>query len=86
MAFVAGMNTALGLLITYCFKRADFPWVAVWEENQGIAAVPWRQQTRAEGLEFSTTPLPVARRESYMSGRLLGSPHRHSSQRVGREP
>ena len=74
IGFVAAVNRKLGLLIAYCFKRQDFPWVAVWEENRGIAAAPWKQRTQTRGLEFSTTPLPVLRREAYVSGRLFGEP------------
>jgi len=68
------VNGKLGLIIAYCFKRSDFPWVAIWEENLGIAAPPWKQRTRARGLEFSTTPLPVLRREVVFSGQLFGEP------------
>ena len=74
MGFVAAVNAKLGLLIAYCFKRSDFPWVAIWEENMGIAAPPWKQRTRARGLEFSTTPLPVLRRDAFLSGRLFDEP------------
>jgi hypothetical protein len=74
VGFVAAVNPKLGLLIAYCFKRRDFPWVAIWEENLGIAAPPWKQRTRARGLEFSTTPLPVLRRDTFLSGRLFDEP------------
>lgn len=74
VGFVAAVNPKLGLLIAYCFKRRDFPWVAIWEENLGIAAPPWKQRTRARGLEFSTTPLPVLRRDAFLSGRLFDEP------------
>ncbi len=74
VGFVAAVNPKLGLLIAYCFKRSDFPWVAIWEENMGIAAAPWKQRTRARGLEFSTTPLPVLRRDAFFSGQLFGEP------------
>ena len=74
VGFVAAVNPKLGLLIAYCFKRRDFPWVALWEENMGIAASPWKQRTRARGLEFSTTPLPVLRRDAFLSGRLFDEP------------
>jgi hypothetical protein len=74
IGFVAAMNRKSGLLIAYCFKRSDFPWVAIWEENRGIAAAPWKQRTQARGLEFSTTPLPVLRREAFLSGRLFDEP------------
>ena len=74
VGFVAAVNHKLGLFIAYCFKRSDFPWVAIWEENLGIAAPPWKQRTRARGLEFSTTPLPVLRRDAFLSGRLFDEP------------
>jgi hypothetical protein len=73
--FVAALNKQLGLLLAYCFRRVDFPWVALWEENKAIEAVPWRSETVALGLEFSTTPLPVSRRENFtMGGPLFGVP------------
>jgi hypothetical protein len=74
LGYVAAVNHKLGLLIAYCFKRTDFPWVAIWEENLGIAAPPWKLRTRARGLEFSTSPLPVPRREAFFSGRLFDEP------------
>jgi hypothetical protein len=72
--FVAAVNSRLGLLIAYCFRRCDFPWVAVWEEHHAISAPPWRQREQARGLEFTTTPLPVLRRESFALGPLFGQP------------
>jgi hypothetical protein len=74
IGFIAAVNKSLCLCLVYCFTRKDFPWVAVWEENQGITAMPWKQRTQARGLEFSTTPLPVHRRESFLSGKVLGEP------------
>jgi hypothetical protein len=72
IGFVTAVNRKLGLLIAYCFRREDFPWVAIWEENRGIAAPPWNGETQARGLEFSTTPLPMLRRDSFLAGRLFG--------------
>jgi hypothetical protein len=74
LGFVAALNRRLKLLIAYCFKRSDFPWIAIWEENMGIAAAPWKQRTRARGLEFSSTPLPLLRREAFLAGRLFDEP------------
>jgi len=73
--FIAAVNRRLQLLIVYCFRRVDFPWVALWEENRAIEAVPWRGETVALGLEFGTTPLPVSRRENFTAvGPLFGVP------------
>lgn len=74
LGFVAAVNRKLGLLIAYCFKRSDFPWVAIWEENRAIAASPWKKRTQTRGLEFSSTPLPLLRREAFLSGRLFDEP------------
>jgi hypothetical protein len=73
--FVAAINRRLHLLIAYGFRRADFPWMTLWEENKAIEAVPWRSRTLALGLEFGTTPLPVSRRENFTAGGpLFGVP------------
>ena len=74
LGFVAALNNRHHVLIGYCFRRSDFPWVAVWEENRAIAAAPWKRQTEARGLEFGSTPLPLLRRESFARGPLFGAP------------
>lgn len=68
--YVCGLNTKHRLLIGYCFRREDFPWVAVWEENRAISAAPWQKRTEARGLEFGTTPIPSTRRDSFRRGSL----------------
>jgi hypothetical protein len=72
--FVSALNTRHRLLIAYCFRRADFPWVAVWEENQARREPPWKGRSQARGLEFSSTPFPVGRREAFANGPLFGTP------------
>ncbi len=75
LGFVAALNLRERMLIAYCFPRRDFPWVAVWEENCAITAAPWNRRTQARGLEFGTTPLPLARRENFLTGGpLFGVP------------
>jgi hypothetical protein len=69
--YIAALNTKRHLLIAYCFRREDFPWVAVWEENRAISAVPWSKRTEARGLEFGTTPIPSSRRETFRHGNLF---------------
>jgi hypothetical protein len=73
-SYVAAQNRRHALLLIYCFRTNDFPWVAIWEENRAIRAVPWRGRTETRGLEFGTTPLPVMRRESFRTGTLFGTP------------
>ena len=75
IGFVAALNTKERLLFGYCFPRAVFPWITLWEENLAIEALPWRGKARALGLEFGTTPIPSGRRENLVSeGPLLGTP------------
>ena len=72
--FVAALNTRERLLIAYCFRRADYPWVTIWEENCARESPPWNGRTQTRGLEFGSTPLPVTRREAFTRGPLLGTP------------
>lgn len=74
MSYIAGVNLRERLLIGYCFNRREFPWVAVWEENCAIKAPPWSRRTQARGLEFSTNPIPLPRREAFALGNLFNTP------------
>jgi len=74
IAFVAVLNWKLGQVFGYCFRTADYPWVAVWEENCVRKDAPWNGTTQARGLEFGTTPTPEGMRESVFAGRLFGVP------------
>lgn len=74
VGFIFAHNLKRNLIIGYCFNRRDFPWVAVWEENCAIKAPPWSRRTQARGLEFSTNPIPVPRREAFALGDLFGVP------------
>jgi hypothetical protein len=60
-AYIAALNPALGLALVYCFRREDFPWVAIWEENCAREEAPWNGTTRVLGMEFGTTPMPLGR-------------------------
>jgi hypothetical protein len=73
--FVAALNTRHSLLVGYCFRRRDFPWVAIWEENRARTDPPWNGRCRARGLEFASTPFPVPRREAFVNGPLFGTPY-----------
>jgi hypothetical protein len=72
--FIGALNTRERLLIAYCFRRADYPWVTIWEENCARENPPWNGRTQTRGLEFGSTPLPVTRREAFTRGPLLGTP------------
>jgi hypothetical protein len=72
--FVAAVNEEQHLLVAYCFRREDFPWVAIWEENGSREHNPWRGRTQARGLEFGSAPLPVTRREAFGVAPRFGAP------------
>ena len=72
IGFIAACNPRLRLLVVYAFRRADFPWVGNWEERYSRTQAPWRGKTFCRGLEFSTTPFSIPRRETIEQGPLFG--------------
>lgn len=66
-----GWTTALHkgrrLLVGYLFRREDFPWVQYWGNYP-----PTEKMSR--GLEFSTQPFDVPRREAIGKSTLFGAP------------
>jgi hypothetical protein len=72
IGFIAACNPRLKLLVVYAFRRADFPWVGNWEERYNRAQAPWRAKTFCRGMEFSTTPFAIPRRETIEQGPLFG--------------
>jgi hypothetical protein len=74
LQYVAALNQPLGLLMGYCFRRTDFPWVAIWEENQSRSAAPWQGRCQTRGLEFGSTPSPVTRREAFAVSPMFDAP------------
>ena len=74
MQYIAALNQPNRLLMGYCFRRGDFPWVAIWEENQSRAGAPWNGRCQTRGLEFGSTPSPVTRREAFALAPLFDTP------------
>jgi hypothetical protein len=74
LAYVAVLNWRFGVLAGYCFRRADFTWVANWEENCVRQDAPWFGKTQARGLEFGTSPMPLGLRDAILGGPLFGVP------------
>ena len=58
----------------YVWKRSDFPWMGIWEENHSRAAPPWNSETLTRGMEFGVSPFPESRRKMIDRGRLFGVP------------
>ncbi|MBM3775706.1 MAG: hypothetical protein FJW37_11180 [Acidobacteria bacterium] len=69
-AFSPRSNVALG----YLWKRADFPWLGIWEENRSRQQPPWRGKAITRGLEFGVSPMPETRRQMVERGSLFGVP------------
>jgi uncharacterized protein DUF4432 len=58
-AFAVVHNRRSALAAGYSFDRARFPWIALWEENRAREYAPWNGITRARGVEFGTSPMPL---------------------------
>jgi hypothetical protein len=74
IGFIAACNRRMRLLVVYAFRRADFPWVGNWEERYNRTRAPWLGKTFCRGLEFSTTPFAIPRRQTIEQGPLFGEP------------
>jgi hypothetical protein len=74
IGFVAALNQELGMALVYCFRREDFPWIAVWEENCARSSDPWKGMTQVRGMEFGTTPMPLGHEAIRKMGNLFDTP------------
>jgi hypothetical protein len=72
IGFISACNPRQRMLVIYAFRRADFPWVGNWEERNNRTSAPWREKTFCRGMEFSTTPFAIPRRDTIDQGRLFG--------------
>jgi hypothetical protein len=72
IAFISACNPRQRLLVVYLFRRAEFPWVGNWEERNNRTGGPWNGRTFCRGLEFSTTPFAIPRRDTIDQGPLFG--------------
>lgn len=72
--YIAIHNRKEELVAGYVFDRRLFPWVALWEENEARDYAPWNGSTRARGVEFGTSPMPVGLKQALESGPLFGTP------------
>jgi hypothetical protein len=70
VAFTPHFRLAFGCV----WKRADFPWLGIWEENCSRPGSPWDGRTVTRGMEFGVSPIPESRREMVDRARLLDAP------------
>lgn len=73
-AFVCAVNHAQRLAFGYVFRRSQFPWVTLWEENCARTAAPWRGREQARAFEFGVSPLPIGRAETLRRGETFATP------------
>jgi hypothetical protein len=74
LAYFVAINPLLGFALVYYFRRKDFPWIAIWEENCARDSPPWNGTTKVRGMEFGTTPMPVGHDEMDRIGTLFDTP------------
>ena len=62
------------ILIGYVWKREDFPWLGIWEENHSRTHTPWLGRTMTRGMEFGVSPFPEPRRKMIERGSMYNTP------------
>jgi hypothetical protein len=73
-AFFVAFHPGLQLAFGYIWKRTDFPWLGIWEENHCRTQPPWCGNTLTRGMEFGASPIPESRRKMITRGSLFGVP------------
>jgi hypothetical protein len=73
-AFFAAYHPRTKVLFGYRWKRADFPWLGIWEEKNVRQNAPWNGNTIAVGMEFGVSPFPESRRQMIDRQRLFDTP------------
>lgn len=73
-AFFVAFSPAAKLAFGYVWKRADFPWMGIWEENYSRLGPPWNGQALTRGMEFGVSPFPESRRQMVERGSLFNTP------------
>jgi hypothetical protein len=73
-AWFAAFSPSCKLAFGYVWRRADFPWMGIWEENHSRTNTPWNGVTEARGMEFGVSPMPESRREMIDRHRLFDVP------------
>lgn len=71
-AWFVAWSPASRVAFGYAWRRADFPWLGIWEENYSRTAPPWNGQTLTRGMEFGVSPMPENRRAMIARGGMFG--------------
>src|SRR5260370_204417 len=72
--FFTAWHPRTQLLFGYLWRRSDFPWISLGEENQSRQTPPWNGVTISRGVEFGVSPFAEGRRATIDRGSLLGVP------------
>jgi hypothetical protein len=67
LGFVSALQLGKHLLFGYVFRREEYPWVMSWMNYTG-------DRRAARGMEFSTQPFDVSRREAIDANPIFGTP------------
>jgi hypothetical protein len=62
-AWFEAYSPKANLLFGYRWRREDFPWLGIWEENHFRSDAPWNGRTLTCGMEFGVSPFPESRRQ-----------------------
>jgi hypothetical protein len=62
-AWFEAYSPKTNLLFGYRWRREDFPWLGIWEENHFRTDAPWDGRTLTCGMEFGVSPFPESRRQ-----------------------
>ncbi|MBI5083584.1 MAG: hypothetical protein HZB13_03170 [Acidobacteria bacterium] len=73
-AYFSAWSPTSKLMIAYVWKRSDFPWLGIWEENYSRTTPPWNGRTLTRGMEFGASPFAESRRQMIDRGGLFGVP------------
>jgi hypothetical protein len=73
-AYFLAFSPRFQLVFGYIWRREDFPWLGIWEENHSRTHAPWNGETLARGMEFGVSPMPETRRAMIDRGRLFDTP------------
>lgn len=73
-AYFVGFSPTSKLAFGYVWRRADFPWMGMWEENDSRALPPWNSKTLTRGMEFGASPISETRRKMIERNRLFSVP------------
>jgi hypothetical protein len=73
-AFFAAFTPACRLAIGYVWRRRDFPWLGIWEENASRQHQPWDGRALTRGMEFGVSPFPERRQRMVERGCLFDTP------------